>query len=99
MCIWTKNEATPSFRQIFWSIWSTLPNNPRGGEKKGSFFDIILLNMYVFDQVDSSFWSEKKPHTNEQVLCSNAAIIFDLRKFWNWKDELARCRPLLKFLQ
>ena len=38
MFIWTKNEATPSFRQIFLSIWSTLPNNPRGWEKKGLLF-------------------------------------------------------------
>ena len=47
MCIWTKNEATPSFRQIFWSIWSSLPNNPRGGGKKGSFFFPKVINLHL----------------------------------------------------
>ena len=32
-----KMKPRQGFRQIFWSIWSGSPNNPRGGGKKGSF--------------------------------------------------------------
>ena len=38
-----KMKPRQGFRQIFWSIWSGGPNNPRGGEKKGSFFQIFSL--------------------------------------------------------
>ena len=36
-----KMKPRQGFRQISWSIWSGVPNNPRGGGKKGSFFRIF----------------------------------------------------------
>ena len=38
-----KMKPCQGFRQIFWCIWSGLPNNPRGEGKKGSFFYINLI--------------------------------------------------------
>ena len=38
-----KMKPRPSFRLIFWSIWSGVPNNPRGGEKKGSFLFLFYF--------------------------------------------------------
>ena len=38
-----KMKPRQGFRQIFWCIWSGLPNNPRGEEKKGSFLEPLLL--------------------------------------------------------
>ena len=39
------------FRQISWSIWSGVPNNPRGGEKKGSFFSKNLKFFFDFCEI------------------------------------------------
>ena len=66
MCIWTKNEATPSFRQIFWSIWSTLPNNPRGWEKKAPLSNsfssklLFLMKTFYFEAMLTYFEKKKK---------------------------------------
>ena len=86
MCIWTKNEATPSFRQIFWSIWSREPNNPRGGGKKGSFFKQMFLEFLQFslhriNQIVSFF---EKPRIWVLVFDGHF-ILFALCIFLEWR--------------